>query len=166
MKEQIKELIPYVAIIVIVILIKSFIVTPIRVIGDSMDPTLKNHNMLILNKLDKSYERFDIVIIKFQKEKIVKRVIGLPGDRIKYVNNELYVNDKLVKEEFNHSETYDFTLDEVANVDVIPKGYYLVLGDNRVRSYDSRAFGLIKKEDIEGVVSFRIWPFNKFGKIS
>ena len=74
----IKELIPYVFIIVIVVLIRTFIVTPVIVSGSSMDPTLNNGNILILNKLAKTYNRDDIVVIDVKvngkRERIVKRI--------------------------------------------------------------------------------------------
>ena len=89
----IKELIPYVFIIVIVVLIRTFIVTPVIVSGSSMDPTLNNGNILILNKLAKTYNRDDIVVIDVKvngkRERIVKRIIGLPGETVKY-DKEIY----------------------------------------------------------------------------
>lgn len=164
MKEKIKEILPYLSVVIAVLLIRSFIVTPIRVVGDSMNNTLTNSDILILNKLDKSYKRFDVVVIKYENERIIKRVIGLPGDYIKYENNELYVNNKKVEENFNHAITYDFRLEEIDGISIIPDNYYFVVGDNRVSSMDSRMIGLIPKEDIEGVASIRIYPFNKIGK--
>ena len=163
----IKELIPYVVIILLVILIRTFIVTPVTVSGDSMDPTLKDKEVLILNKLDKSYKRFDIVVIKYGKERIIKRVIGVPNDNIKYKENKLYVNGQEVKENFKHGTTDDFTLEGITyqQYDKIPNGYYLVLGDNRQRSYDSRMIGLISKKDIVGVARIRLFPFSKIGSI-
>lgn len=163
----IKEIIPYLIIIIAVILIRSFIVTPVTVSGDSMNKTLHNGQILFLNKLDKKYERFDIVVINYEKDRIIKRIIGLPGDKIEYKDNKLYVNGKFLKEDFLHEVTNDFTLKGITYdlYDKIPENYYLVLGDNRPNSYDSRMIGLIKKEDIIGTVKFRIFPFNKFGLI-
>ena len=94
MKKIIKELYPYVIIIVVVVLFRTFIATPVRVDGDSMKDTLHNNDILILNKLDNSYERFDVVVVNYNNSKLVKRVIGLPGENISYKNNELYINDK------------------------------------------------------------------------
>lgn len=163
----IKELIPYVLIVLLVVLIRTFIVTPVTVSGDSMYPTLKDKEILLLNKFDKSFKRFDIVVIKYGEERIIKRVIGIPGDDIKYRNNKLYINNKYVKENFNHGDTQDFTLEGITYQEYkkIPKGYYLVLGDNRPRSYDSRMIGLIPKKDIIGVAGIRLFPFSKLGSI-
>ena len=96
MKKIIKELYPYVIIVIVVVLFRTFIATPVRVDGDSMNTTLKNKDIVILNKLDKSIERFDIVIIDFDGYKLVKRVIALPGESIKYEDNsfEILLNIK------------------------------------------------------------------------
>lgn len=151
-----KELIPYIAIIVIVLLFRTFIATPVRVDGDSMNPTLKNGEILFLNKMDHSYERFNIIVFNYGGTKLVKRIIGLPGDSIKYIDNQLYLNGEIFDEPFDHRMTLDFSFDEV-----IPDGSYFVLGDNRTDSLDSRYIGLVNEKDIEGVVSFSIFPPKK-----
>lgn len=160
----IKELVPYVIIVLVVVLLRTFIITPVRVNGDSMNQTLKNGEILLLEKYDRNFERFDIVVLKYNDEKLVKRVIGLPGESVEYINNILYINGEKVSETFLTEETYDFEL-EMLGYDKIPKNYYFVVGDNRDSSLDSRLIGLIAKEDIEGKAIFRIFPFNKFGSI-
>lgn len=155
-----KELLPYIVVIIIVIIIKTFIFTPIRVNGPSMNNTLKDKDIMILDEISYRFsdiERFDIVVVKYNNEYIIKRVIGLPGDRIKYKDNKLYVNDKFVKEDFSHKETSDF--DEV----LVEDDSYFVLGDNRSDSLDSRIIGSISKNDIKGKTSFTIFPFSRFG---
>ena len=166
MKKFIKELYPYVVIVVVVVLFRSFIATPVRVDGDSMKDTLHNNDILILNKLDKSYKRFDVVVIDYNNSKLVKRIIGLPGENIIYKDNELYIDDKKI-EDVAISRTYDFTLKELYDIKKIPEGYYFVMGDNRGNSLDSRDYrvGLIKKENIVGTTIFRLYPFNKIGTI-
>lgn len=163
----IKELIPYVIIVLIVVLIRSFIVTPVTVSGASMEPTLKNGEILLLNKFGKNYQRFDIVVVKLEKERIIKRIIGLPGDNVVYKDNLLYINGKEIKESFQHKKTEDFTLKGITYqvYDKIPDGYYLVLGDNRPNSYDSRMIGLISEDDIIGKSKIRLFPFNKIGVV-
>lgn len=164
----IKELIPYVIIIITVVLIRTFIVTPVQVDGLSMYPTLKDNEILLLKKYDKDYKRFDIVVLKYKNDKLIKRIIGLPGESIKYVDDKLYVNDKLVEENFSkNTETDDFDISYLLNEEEtkIPDNMYFVVGDNRDNSTDSRIIGLINKEDIEGTVDFALFPFNKFGKI-
>ena len=87
LNKRLKDVMEYVIIILAVLLIRTFVATPIRVSGDSMYPTLKDGNIMILNKIGYSInglKRFDIVVIKYQNEKIIKRVIGLPGDYVEY----------------------------------------------------------------------------------
>lgn len=168
MKKIIKELYPYLLIIIFVILIRTFIATPVIVSGGSMNPTLKDGELLILRKIGynaKTIKRFDIVIIQSGKEEIIKRVIGLPGEHISYKNNKLYVNDEVVEQNFTALDTEDFNLEEICSCSVIPSGKYLVLGDNRPVSKDSRIIGLIDNSDILGKAEFRIWPLSKIGSI-
>lgn len=162
-----KEAIPYVIIIIIVILIRKFIVTPVRVNGDSMYPYLKEGEVLILNKVDKSFNRFDIVVINSNNTKIIKRIIGLPGETISYKDCKLYINDEEVEDFVKQCTTEDFSLDGLYSYAMIPDGYYFVMGDNRKNSSDSRDFrvGLISKSQIEGTTSIRLYPFNRLGKL-
>ena len=151
---KIKELIPYVVIVVVVVLIRTFIVTPVVVSGDSMVPSLKDGQLLLLNKLSyrfKEIERFDVVVVKVGKNEIIKRVIGLPGETVEYRDNKLYINGNLLETE------YDFETDDFEEK-VIPENKYFVLGDNRRVSSDSRIIGMIKREDIIGKTSISILP--------
>ena len=157
----IKELIPYIIIIIAALLIRTFIFTPVKVDGASMYPTLEDREILILKKYDKSYQRFEIAVIKHDNDMLVKRIIGLPGENVKYKNNKLYINGKKIEEPL-YLETENFSLMDLGYTK-IPDDYYLVLGDNRYNSADSRIFGLIKKEDILGTTSLRIWPLKKIG---
>ena len=168
MKQIIKELYPYVIIIVVVVLVRSFIITPVIVSGNSMNPNYNDGELLLIRKIgynEKSIKRFDVVVIKKDKEEIIKRVIGLPGEHISYKNNKLYVNDKLVLENYTHLDTKDFNLEEICACNTIPEGKYLVLGDNRPISLDSRRIGLIDIEDIVGESVFRLWPISKIGTV-
>lgn len=160
----IKELWSYVLIIIIVLLIRCFVVSPVRVDGSSMVPTLKDGDFLLLKKYDKEIERFDIVVLKNGSDKLIKRVIGLPGEHIEYIDNELYINHEKIVDIKLFTKTNDFMLEDLG-VSVIPDDYYFVLGDNRTNSTDSRIIGLVSKKDIQGTVDFRIFPFNKFGSI-
>jgi len=171
MKKFLKELYPYVVIVVVVVLFRTFIATPVRVDGTSMDSTLKNGEILILNKLDRSYERFDVVVVDVEvdgnKSKLVKRIIGLPGESIEYKDNQLYINGEVIKD-VAPSRTNDFSLKEIYNIDKLPDDCYFVMGDNRKYSRDSRDYtvGIIKKEDIVGTTTLRIFPLDKIGKFN
>ncbi len=168
MNKQIKEILPYIIIIIVVVLIRSFIITPIIVSGDSMKPNLHNKEILLEKKIgynSTSIKRFDIVVIKNDNEEIIKRIIGMPGEHIAYKNNKLYVNDKFMETNFNYRDTNDFNLEEICSCTSIPEGKYLVLGDNRPISKDSRIIGLVDEKDILGKAVYRIWPISKFGDI-
>lgn len=133
-------------------MIKMTIIDIARVEGDSMAPTLTNNNLLLYSKLNKEYSRFDIVIIKIDKIYYIKRIIGLPGETIEYKNNTLFVNENKVIENFNTTATNDFSLIQICPYNTIPENNFLVLGDNREVSYDSRSFGLVNLTEIKGKV--------------
>lgn len=160
-----KEIAIYALIIIVVVLVRTFIITPVRVDGDSMNDNLKNGEILLLKKYDKSFERFDVIVFKYKNEKLVKRIIGLPGESIAYKDNKLYINDKYVEEDMIDKKTYDFDLRELG-FDTIPNNYYFVMGDNRTNSTDSRIIGLVNKDDILGSTNFILFPFNKLGRIN
>ena len=161
-KSIVKEYGIYVLVIVVVLIIKTYIASPIVVNGDSMYSTLHDGDVMILNKTAYAFsdiKRFDIVVIKHNGKHIIKRIIGLPGDTIKSEDNVLYINDRSYVEDYldNGTVTDDF------EVDKIKKGYYFVLGDNREVSMDSREIGLISEDDIEGHASITLYPFSRFG---
>lgn len=151
---------PYIIIIVVVVLIRSFIATPVRVDGDSMNKTFKNGDILILYKLSK-IKRFDVIVLHEEKdnEKIIKRVIGMPGDTVAIKDGEIYINDEKIDDEYAYGMTSDY--DRIT----LESDEYFILGDNRLISKDSRYFGPVKEKEIKGKVIFRIFPFAKFGKI-
>ena len=160
MQKFVKEYVPYIVIIILVLVIKRYVVTPIRVNGPSMLPTLKDKDIMILNEVGyriHGLKRFDIVVLDYKGEKLIKRVIGLPGEKIEYKDNKLYVNGKVVKEDFLHADTEDF--DEIK----VEKDRYFVLGDNRVNSTDSRIIGTVSIKDIRGTTKLTIFPFGRFG---
>lgn len=153
----IKAIIPYIIIIITVVVIRTYVLTPVIVSGTSMDDTLKNGELLLLKKYDKSYERFDIVVFDYGDSKLVKRIIGLPGETLEYKDGVLYINGEEVEDPFALA-TKDFKLSDL-NIDVIPEGHYFVMGDNRSNSSDSRNIGPISAETINGTTSFSLWPF-------
>lgn len=156
----IKEVIPYIVIVVVVVLIRTFIITPVRVDGDSMKNTLKNGDILLLYKLS-SIDRFDIIVLDEEKdnEKIIKRVIGLPGETVAIKKGKIYINDKLIDDEYAYGETSDY------NKVTLRDDEYFILGDNRLISKDSRYFGPIKDNEIKGKIVFRLFPFTKIGSV-
>ena len=171
MNKFIKEWLPYITIIILVILIRTYIVTPVVVRGDSMYNTLEDGEILFLSKITykvTDIKRFDIVVVKdLDNDLIIKRIIGLPGDKIEYKEGTLYINDKIIEEEYTNYIMEDFDVDSICKITnlecngIIPKNKYLILGDNRKISADSRVKGLINKNQILGKTIFRIWPLNK-----
>ena len=153
---------PYLAVIVIVLLVKQFLFSPVMVSGESMINTLKDSDIMIMDKISLStspIKRFEIVVISYKNRYLIKRVVGLPGETIEYKDNKLYVNGEFIEETFLDKEqiTKDFSVK-------VPDDFYFVLGDNRVKSNDSRYLGCFSLEKIEGRTSFTIFPFSRFGK--
>lgn len=175
MDKFIKEWVPYIVIIIVVILIRTYVVTPVVVRGDSMYSTLEDGEVLFLSKINyriEDIERFDIVVVKdIDNDLIIKRVIGLPGDSVEYKEGILYINNEEIKENYTDYEMEDFNVDSICEITdincngIIPEDMYLVLGDNRKVSADSRVKGLINREQILGKTVFRIWPLNKLSSI-
>lgn len=158
--KKLKELMPYIIIVVVVLLVRSFIVTPGLVNGASMEPTLYNNELVLINKigLNKGINRYDIVVVKYENSTIIKRVIGLPYETVEYINDTLYIDGKIVNTKVDFEYTKDFKL-------TAGKNEYIVLGDNRNISKDSRIIGPVKERDIIGKVDLVLFPFSKFGKV-
>lgn len=161
-KKYLLEAIPLIGVVIAVLLIKWLVVTPIQVKGNSMSPTLEENDIMILNKISykiHGIKRFDVVVIDNDDSLLIKRVIGLPGETIKFEDNKLYVNGEFVEQDFLDSSkmTEDFQVK-------IEEGYYFVMGDNRDISRDSREFGAFPYEKIQGTTSLIVFPFNRFGK--
>lgn len=164
-KEFIKDSIKYILTFVFVLFVIVYIVSVQQIVGPSMEPTLNSGDIVLLNKFGHRFfklKRNQVIALNYEDTKyMVKRIIGLPGEKIEYKDNTLYINDKPYSEPFLKDViTEDFSLKELG-YEVIPKDKYLVLGDNRENSMDSRNFGLISKKDIIGKTTFRIWPLNK-----
>lgn len=151
-------------------IVNNFIFAAYNVKGDSMLPTLENGDKLIVNifgyKFDK-VEHGDIIIFNYEKDKYIKRIIGLPGDTLEYKEDQLYVNSVPVPESYLTEQRFflgdyplmsDFTLEDVTGFKVIPKNKIFVLGDNRVNSLDSRELGFIDSSSVIGKASFKYWP--------
>lgn len=158
--------------LIIFVFIRTFFISSYVVDGESMMPTLEDGNKLIVNKIGYQigdFERFDVIVFHANEEEdYVKRIIGLPGDKIEYDDDQLYVNGKKVDEPYldkqNHTLTRklteDFTLSEKTGVEIVPEGKLFVMGDNRLGSYDSRQFGYVSVEQVVGEVNLRYWPLD------
>ena len=162
---SLKELIVYTCIILAIVLIRSFVVTPVRVNGTSMYSTLKDGEIMILKKYYYRFndvKRFDIVVVKTEDDKIIKRVIGLPGETLKYENHTLYIDGQEVEEPYLEQDTEDFDISSLG-YDKLPRDCYFVMGDNRINSKDSRMIGCVDKKQITGKTDLVILPIAKAG---
>ena len=147
-------------------LLDKYVVKPVKIDGYSMYPTLDDGEIYYLDLLTPP-ERFDIVVFSHDKNtSYIKRLIGMPGDTVAVRDSKLYINEKQQSEPYlednlfssyieNYHEipyTTDFTLEELTNgkYKKVPENYYLVLGDNRPISSDSREFGLVEKDKLRG----------------
>ena len=174
MSDFVKSLIKYIIVAAILAAVVISFVRPTIVKQTSMQDTLNPNDYIIMYRRaysgDKEPKRGDIVIFKSElqdengKNKLlIKRVIGLPGDKITINDGKVYVNDK----EYDESYLKDgYTTGSVNNFKV-PKGEYFVMGDNRVVSIDSRysEVGCIKKDAIKGRAVLRLFPFTKIKKL-
>ncbi|SFO98465.1 signal peptidase I [Halolactibacillus halophilus] len=173
MRKIMNHLMTVLVIVLAVYLIRTFVLMPISIDGDSMEPTLHNQDFLMMERLSYYFdepERFDIVVFHATKQKdYIKRIIGLPGETIEYKGNQLYINGSEKKEYFLtdlNEYTNDFTINDIEpGRDQIPEGYYLVLGDNRNNSTDSRTIGLVPKDKIIGRAFLRYWPLDDFNLV-
>lgn len=180
---------------VLAVTIKYFVFTPTLVKQTSMTPTIQDGERVIINRIVRTFNlpiyRGDIItferpvgtkdgvgvytksasameffihdVLEVTKVSYIKRVIGVGGDHVLIKGGKVYVNDRELEEVYlNGIETprrgdfYDV---------VVPEGYVFVMGDNRSGSSDSREFGCIPLEKVEGRVTIRIWPLSEFGKI-
>ncbi len=158
--EFLKDSFKYFLVVVVVFFIVLFVATFHQVIGPSMEPHLKEGDVLLLDKLSYRFfkpSRNDIVVITQDSKNMIKRIIGLPGETISYKDNILYIDGKAYEEVNIEVATADF--DQVS----LGEDEYFVMGDNRINSSDSRDFGPVSKEHIIGRVVIRLWPINEFG---
>lgn len=121
-----------------------------RVSGGSMLPNIKEKDLKLVNHMVKKYERGDVVVAKDYKNKVlvIKRVVGLPGEKIDVIDNKVYINGEELNEPYL-DEKYNNANDCIRNIRLNKDEYYL-LGDNRGDSVDSRSLGPFKNKDIIG----------------
>lgn len=168
--------------IAVCIAVYIFIATPNQIDGESMEPTFKNGEIILTNKLSEwlgptdfgknaglDYQRGDVVV--FQKpgmDDFIKRIIAIPGDKVAIKEGYVYINNQKTDEQYLQPSTFtrggNF-IEEGAEARTVPEGKYFVLGDNRNNSHDSRSLdiGFINRDWLKGKVILRYWPISKFG---
>ena len=177
--------------VTVVLLIKNLLFSTTIVKKESMIPTLQENTMLVIDRLSQvrnvPLNRGDIVVIEapdgvggenlayyspndvldtikklFMKTFYVKRVIAVEGEHIKIEADAVYINGEKIEEPYvNPDNSYNGADFEM----VIPEGYVFCMGDNRGSSYDSRGFGAVPVEKVEGRIIFRFFPFDQTGKV-
>lgn len=163
-KKFIKEIVFYASVIVIALLIRYFVGGTMFVQGDSMTNTFQNHDIVVEEKISYYFSEpkyGDVVIVNDvinpfentgEKKRLIKRVIGVPGDTIEVKNGVLLRNGKKIDEPYI-KEKMEQDVDQVK----VKKGTYYVMGDNRNNSLDSRILGSIPKDRIDGRIVLELW---------
>lgn len=160
------------------VLVYLFIAQPNEVKGNSMLPNFVSGEYLLTDKLSYQFgkpQRGDVVVFRAPPSEpcsedqceYIKRIIGIPGDRVMVDQGKVYVNGKMLDQSFLPSDviTDPGTFNQEGVERVVPDDYYLCFGDNRSHSRDGREFGPIKKELIVGKAFFKYWPATSVGLI-
>ncbi len=167
-----------VVVLVVALIIRYFLVQPFIVDGSSMEPTFHNHEYLIVEKVNYTVHtpaRGDIIVFKYPLNpslNYVKRVIGVPGDRVTIgdgkvtVYNNSYPNGLQLREPYlQEDQITKVNGEEKDRTWVVDDNRYFVMGDNRDHSDDSRSWGLVPKENIVGRAWMTIYPVYDFGTV-
>ena len=154
-------------------LVIQYAVQTVHVLGSSMYATLSNNDLLVASKISyklHSPQRGDIVIFKPPDPDVrdfIKRVIAVPGDRLRIDHGTVYINGEILREPYLPEKwTYSNSWPATGQDYVLPPDHYFVMGDNRNHSSDSRVFGPIDASSILGKAEIRIWPLNEFGLLT
>lgn len=172
-KSIVAEIIIYtILLLTCVYIVPEYVVQRTVVDGESMMNTLMDGESLIVNKLSYklgSPDRFDIVVFypygKEDKEDYyVKRIIGLPGEKVQIIGSDIYINDEILEEHYGKDPISDPGIfkDPVT----LGEDEFFVLGDNREISEDSRFFGPVERKNLSGHAVLRVYPFDKFGLLT
>ncbi|MGA2599698.1 MAG: signal peptidase I [Bryobacteraceae bacterium] len=154
--------------VVIAIIVILFLYQPVKVEGTSMMPALTDQERIFINKFVYKFhmgdiERGDMVVFWYPNDptkSYIKRVIGLPGDRIEIDHGTVIIDGKPLAETYVPEEYRD-TVSLLG--ETVPEGQYFVLGDHRSSSNDSRSWGMVPRHDIYGKAVFVYWPLDKIG---
>lgn len=157
--------------LIIALAIRTFVAEPRYVPSGSMEPTIQLGDHLIIDKISYDFtspKRGDIVVFNptktLQKDNFhdafIKRVIGLPGDKVQVSNGQVYINGLPIKENYIEAKP-DYNWGPV----IVPANSYLVLGDNRNDSFDSHYWGFVPRNKIIGRAIFFLWPLNRIREI-
>ncbi len=148
--------------------IVTFVAQPVRVQGASMQPRIEDNERIVVNKAIYRFqgvERGDVVVFYYPRDpsvSYIKRVIGLPGDRVEIRSGNVLVNGAAIEEPYLLPEYRDrYDMDGTT----VEPGHYFVMGDHRSSSMDSRSFGSVPEKYIYGKAAFCVWPIAKTGRV-
>ena len=148
--------------------IVTFVAQPVRVQGASMQPRIEDNERILVNKFIYRFqgvERGDVVVFYYPREpsvSYIKRVIGLPGDRVEIRAGSVLVNGATLEEPYLLSEYRDrYDMPEAT----VERGHFFVMGDHRSSSMDSRSFGSVPEKYVYGKAAFCVWPIAKTGRV-
>ena len=158
--------------LVVSLVISAFIIVflyqPVKVEGTSMLPGLDDQERIFINKFVYNFEpieRGDVVVFRYPRDpskSYIKRVIAVPGDRVRIDDGAVYVNGHHLREPY---VPVDFADDRSVADTVVPRGAYFLLGDHRSSSSDSRDFGPVSRRYIYGKAVFGYWPVDRMGTV-
>lgn len=157
----------------IFLIIYLFLAQPHQVKGESMFPNFNDNEYLLTNKLSYRFgqpSRGDVVIFAAPPdptEDYIKRIVGIPGDRVMVRDNKVYLNGELLKEDYLPRDAITSPGPYMSDGKeiIVGENEYVVFGDNRTNSSDSRKWGPVKREKIVGKAWFAYWPPNKVGLV-
>jgi signal peptidase I len=159
--------------VLIAVVLIVFIYQPVKVEGTSMMPTLTDQERIFINKFTYRFglgdvERGDTVVFWYPgdvSKSYIKRVIGVPGDRIRIDAGQVYVNGSALAEAYVPADERDYSSWRDGQEQAVPQGKYFVLGDHRNQSSDSRMWGYVPRENIYGKAVFVYWPLKSMGRV-
>jgi signal peptidase I len=147
-----------------VLLVRAYVVQPFLVSGESMAPTFKTGDYLLVDEISYNFrdpQRGEIVVLKYPKDRnvyFIKRVIGLPGETVIIENGKVGIFKDGKEIILNESYTASGMAVDQKFKETLGSDQFFVMGDNRNYSFDSRNWGSLSKKDIVGVVRLRLWP--------
>ncbi|NLV99032.1 MAG: signal peptidase I [Clostridiaceae bacterium] len=160
--------------VVFALLFTRFVLQRNTVKGISMEPTLLEKDELFVDKIShlwRDYDRFELVTATTDKRTVdgkamvvIKRIIGLPGEKIEISEGAVFINDVELAEPYLDDSVLTYVLADSSLEVTLAEDEYFLLGDNRPDSFDSRHFGPVKEADLIGRVWIRFYPFDRFGK--
>ncbi|HXN02361.1 MAG TPA: signal peptidase I [Candidatus Dormibacteraeota bacterium] len=172
-KSFLRDTLEIVFLALVLYVVIQYAVQTVHVLGSSMYATLHDNDLLVASKISYKLhqpQRGDIIVFKPPDEAsrdFIKRIIGLPGERIRIANSVVYINGRVLNEPYLPERwTYNNNWPQSGQDQLIPPDQYFVMGDNRNHSSDSRTFNFIELNSILGKAEIRIWPLGQVGFLS